>query len=220
MLYMASAKKAVRSIAAFFLVCSASLLQGQSSGEPPTANVTFFNATTNSSPVLIKWSGVEVFPDGLAAGQSAGPLAIPAAGASMDVSIEGCLPAKAAVSPQQDAKTTFIFYLGAAEADKETGEMKPRVKVFQSAATPLSAQAKLEWPVLYVGEAESVQIDVNGSPVTLPRNKNVTVARGEKYVRLSQGDRELAAISVEEAADRAFVVHGPSQNLSAGVVYR
>jgi hypothetical protein len=201
-------------------LAAAVLCQAQSKVGPAISHVTFFNAMTNSSPLTIKWSGVNLFPDGLAAGRSAGPLAIPAGGASIEAALEGCLAANASISLTQDTKTSFILYLGAPEIEKESGETKLRVKVFQTAAIPISTPAKLEWPIIYLGSAETVQLEVNGVPVTLARGKTTTVGHGKKYVRLSQGERELAAISVEEEADRIFLVYGPPENLSAGVLYR
>ncbi len=211
-------KYAAVSIVVAAMFCG--VAKGQTNTASLSCQISFFNAMKVSDPLFVSWSGVNAFPDGLTSGQSAGPLSIPAVASEVAVSLEGSLPAKAAVSPGPDSKITLIFYLGAAEPDKETGEMRQKAKIFQTAPVPTVTQPKFEWPIIYLGEAESVQIDVNGVPVALPRAKSVVVGKGERYIRVSRADKELAAISVDEPADCLFVVYGPPDDLSAGIVYR
>jgi hypothetical protein len=49
----------------------------------------------------------------------------------------------------------------------------------------------------------------------------VVAAKGERYVEVKQGDRELLSVSVEGPEDYVIVVYGDTPDkLAAGIVYR
>ena len=150
-----------------------------------------------------------------------GPLTIPAEPASIEAKAEGFLPATAAVKLAGGERTTLVFFEGPPEKDKEGDKPKPRLRIYQTpgvlAASPPKEYA---WPVIYVGPATTVQIEVNGEPTQLSRGKTTVVARGKNVVQLTQADREIAAIAVEEPSRRLFVIYGPAQELRGGVVYQ
>jgi len=182
------------------------------------ANVAFFNAITPEALVHVDWSGQDAFPNGLGSGRSMGPLMIPEGEASIEVKANGFQSGTATVKLDPGFKKTLVFY-----AVQSAGPEKkqPVIKVWQSLPVSVIARKELEWPVLFLGADESANIEVNGEAVTLRRGKITLVAKGKKFVRLSQGERELAAVSVQEPSDRLFVVFGSDRNdLKAGVVYR
>jgi dihydrodipicolinate synthase/N-acetylneuraminate lyase len=87
--------------------------------------------------------------------------------------------------------------------------------------SPVSAEKKLEWPVVFLGSSESVEIEANGRKVALARGKTTTVAQGQKTVQLTQRGKGLASVSVEEPSDRFFVIYGDNpQSLLGGIIYR
>ena len=189
----------------------------------PMANVAFFNATGAEKPLFLDWSGQDAFPDGLASGRSMGPLMIPATNAQLEAKIEGYLPVKGTLKLSPGGQEVLIFWAGPPEADKGAGDAKRRLRIIQLPPPPSAGGGAkdLEWPVVLVGLAESAEITVNGQKVLLRRGKPTIVAKGQKFVQLKQGDRELAAVSVEGPSDYIFVVYGDKANgLSAGVIYR
>ena len=118
-------------------------------------------------------------------------------------------------------RTTLVFFEGPPEKDKDGEKPKPRLRIYQTAGIPAAPPMKeYAWPVIYLGPAASVQVEVNGEPTQLSRGKTVVVARGKNIVQLTQADREIAAIAVEEPSRRLFVIYGPAQELRGGVVYQ
>lgn len=207
-----------------FLALSLASARAQSPGAPePMANVAFFNATGAEKPLFLDWSGQNAFPDGLTSGRSMGPLMIPATDAQLEAKIEGYLPGKGTLKLSPGGQEALIFWAGPPETDKEAGDAKRRLRIMQLPPPPSTAGGTktLEWPVVLVGLAESAEITVNGQKVLLTRGKPTIVAKGQKFVQLKQGDRELAAVSVEGPSDYIFVVYGDKANdLSGGVIYR
>jgi len=203
-------------------VFSASIsLHAQSEGEAQNSDVSFFNATISEVPLFLDWSGQDAFPDGLASGQSLGPLLIPADAATVEAKAEGYLPGTAAVKLSPGQRTTLIFFEGPPEKDPEGEKPKPRLRIYQTPPVPSAESLKeYAWPVLYVGPDSSVEIEVNGEKLVLSRGKTVIVARGKSVVQLKQGDREIAAAAVEEPSHRLFVIYGPANELQGGIVYR
>lgn len=202
------------------LVLSAGLSHAQAEDGPQTSDVSFFNATMAEAPVYVDWSGQNAFPDGLVSGQSMGPLMIQAEAASIEAKAEGFLPATAAVKLAGGERTTLVFFEGPPEKDKEGEKPKPRLRIYQTPGIPAAPPKEYAWPVIYVGPAPTVQIEVNGEPTQLSRGKTLVVARGKNIVQLRQGDREIAAIAVEEPSRRLFVIYGPAEELRGGVVYQ
>lgn len=205
----------------FLVLTAAANVRAQSEVGPQTADVSFFNATLAEAPLYVDWSGQSAFPDGLAPGRSMGPLMIPAEPASIEAKAEGFLPATAAVKLAGGDRTTLIFFEGPPEKDKEDDKPKPRLRIYQTPGVPAASPPKeYAWPVIYVGPAAIVQIEVNGEPTQLSRGKTTVVARGKNIVQLTQADREIAAIAVEEPSRRLFVIYGVAQELRGGVVYQ
>ncbi len=193
----------------------------QSEEGAQSADVSFFNAVVSEVPIFLDWSGQNAFPDGLAAGRSAGPLMIPATDATIEAKAEGFLSGTAAVKLTAGERTTLVFFQGPHEKDPKGEEPKPRLRIYQTPAIPSEGRpTEYAWPVLYVGPDNSAEIEVNGEKLLLSRGKTVTVARGKNVVQLMQGEREIAAAAVEEPSNRLFVIYGPAQELQGGVVYR
>lgn len=203
------------------VLIAAANAHAQSEAGAQTADVSFFNATIAEVPLYLDWSGQSAFPDGLAPGKSMGPLMIPAEAATIEAKAEGFLPATGAVKLAGGERTTLVFFEGPPEKDKEGEKPKPRLRIYQTAGIPAAPPMKeYAWPVIYLGPAASVQVEVNGESTQLSRGKTVVVARGKNIVQLRQGDRELAAVAVEEPSRRLFVIYGPAQELRGGVVYQ
>jgi hypothetical protein len=213
--------KQPNTLASFFFAAFLAAAHGQPGEEPKTADVSFFNATISDEALYVDWSGQDAFPDGLVAGQSMGPLMIPATDVTVEAKIEGFLPAKAAVKLAAGQRTTLVFYEGPPERDKDDEKPKPRLRIYQTPGIPSARQPKeYAWPVIYVGPEGSAQVTVNGEPILLTRGKTTVVAQGKNVVQLAQGDREIAAVAVEEPSHRLFVIYGSGADLRGGVVYR
>jgi hypothetical protein len=205
----------------FLAVVVATPLPAQPEASAQLAEVSFFNATESEKPVYIDWSGRNAFPDGLAAGSSMGPLMVPAEAVTITAKSDGTLPATAPVRLAGGDRTTLIFSEGPLEKDPQGEQPKPRLRVYQTPAVQGSLQREeYAWPIIYVGPAQTVSVKVNGELMQLTRDKIALVGRGKKIVRVEQGDREIAAISVEEPCRRLFVLYGPSDELRGGVVFQ
>jgi hypothetical protein len=188
----------------------------------PLTRVSFFNALPSDVRLFVEWEGREAFPDGIARGQAYGPFNAPGVGTPVKFKAEGFKEAEATLDLAPDTRRAFIVYAGPPEPQKDGGPAIRPVRVFSMPALPEAAAGKkLEWPLVLVGLAESAQVQVNGKPVAVARNKSVVVAKGERYVEVKQGDRELIAVSVEGPEDYVLVVFGDNADeLAGGVVYR
>jgi len=197
-------------------------LAAQESSEPAT-RVAFFNALPAEVPLFVKWNQIEAFRDGVGRGQAFGPFNVPAQNTSAVFTAEGFKEAEASINLDEDTRRAFIIYAGEAEPPS-VSEPKPvrPLKIFSTPPLLEAAAGKqLEWPLVLVGLAPSAQVQVNGKPVSLTRNKSVVVGKGERYVEVKQGDRELLAVSVEGPEDYVLVVFGDDpEKLDGGVVYR
>lgn len=146
---------------------------------------------------------------------------VPAEGATIEAKAEGCLPARGNVKLAPAHKTTIIFYEGPAEKSPDDEKPKPRLRIFQTQVKPATAQIKeYGWPTIYLGEAPSVQLVVNGEPVQLDRGKTKTLAPGKNAIDIRQGERRVAGVSVEQPVDYLIVLYGDAAEVQGGVVYR
>jgi len=188
----------------------------------PLTRVSFFNALPSDVRLFVEWEGREAFPDGIARGQSYGPFDAPARSTPVRFKSEGFKEAEATLDLAPETRRAFIVYAGPPEQQKDGGPAIRPLRVFSMPALPEAAAGKkMEWPLVLVGLAESAQVQVNGKPVNLSRNKTSVVAQGERYVEVKQGDRELIAVSVEGPEDYVLVVFGDTADkLAGGVIYR
>jgi hypothetical protein len=199
------------------LIVSAAAQQASS-----LTRVSFFNALPSDARLFVEWEGRDAFPDGIARGQSYGPFNAPGVGTPVKFKAEGFKEAEATLDLAPETRRAFIVYAGPPEPQKDGAPAIRPLRVFSMPALAEAAAGKtLECPLVLVGLAESAQVQVNGKPVALSRNKSVVAAKGERYVVVKQGDRELVSVSVEGPEDYVIVVYGDSpDDLAGGIVYR
>lgn len=199
------------------------LIVSAAAQQPSTlTRVSFFNALPSDARLFVEWEGRDAFPDGIARGQSYGPFNAPGVGTPVKFKAEGFKEAEATLDLAPETRRAFIVYAGPPEPQKDGAPAIRPLRVFSMPALAEAAAGKtLEWPLVLVGLAESAQVQVNGKPVALSRNKSVVAAKGERYVVVKQGDRELVSVSVEGPEDYVIVVYGDSpDDLAGGIVYR
>jgi hypothetical protein len=203
------------------VLCCGDLCWGQAGSETST-RVCFFNAVTSDKRLFVTWNGVEASPEGIPRGQSFGPFGVPAVTTRASFKVEGYEEVEVSVDLQADTRRAFVVYAGAAEKSPDgTSEVRP-LKVFSLPPVVEAAAGKqLEWPMVLVGAVPSAEVTVNGKALALTRNKSVLVAKGQRFVEVKRGEKELLAVSVEGPEDYVLVLFGDAPDaLSGGIVYR
>jgi hypothetical protein len=206
---------------ASLLAAGASFAQTEMEEVSDKASIVIFNALPDAA-ALVDWNGINAFPGGIGAGNSIGPIPVPVEDVSVIFTAEGFAAAKGSVNFSRGERRVIILWAGPPEKDRETGEEKPKIQVFTvPAAVAQIKRTKLEWPVVFLGPAQTALIEVNGQAVQLDKGKPSLVGQGAGFVEIKQGDRELAMASEDGPADYIFVVYGDDpSNLSGGVIYR
>jgi len=207
---------------AFLLICLSALTPSVAQDGPPLARISFFNALPAEVPLFVTWNGLNAFANGIAQGQSFGPFNVEAVSTPAEFKAEGFKEAGTSIDLERDTRRAFVVYAAALEKDPGDGSEKRALRIFAMPSLPESAAGKkLDWPLVLVGLAPTAQVEVNGKPVTLTRNKSVIVAKGERYVEVKQGKKELIAVSVEGPEDYVLVVFGDTaDDLAGGIIYR
>ncbi len=192
------------------------------SAQDATAHMSIFNAVESEKRLLIDWGTINAFPDGIPAGQSFGPVIVPAGSVAITAKVEEFVNGKSSQSLPASTTCAYIVWPGEfEEKEPQPGQEKKRkLEITALPPVPLSLPSSpANWTLIYTGLLEEVSVKFNGKPQLLKRGKATTPGRANE-ITITQGEKELASQSVE-GGNYAIVIFGDDpENLKTGVIYR
>lgn len=165
------------------------------------------NATGLDGMLHFYMEGEDLNRKGYKSGETTGSLGVAVPTVKLKASHPLCDDIEYELKLQPSEQTAVIVYVEP-QVDPKTGEVKKRTLKF-STLQRKSGRGKRTATLLFLSVSQSIDLDMNGKPVTLKPLKQVDVGFGDSRstgVEIAVGSQKIGNLDIEEAGDYAVIV--------------
>lgn len=187
-----------------------SLLTGHCLHAQNDGTVGFFrlaNATGLDGQLHFYLEGEDLNPRGYKSGETTGSLGVAVPTVKLKASHPLCDDTEYELKLEPGEQTAVIAYIEP-QMDQRTGEVRKRTLKFNTLERK-SGSKKRTATLLFLSVSQSIDLDMNGKPVTLTALKQQDIGFGDSRstgVSLSVGKQSIGNLDIEEAGDYAVIV--------------
>lgn len=207
---MTSASKSPMNKICKFILCTclAVVYHAQAQDDGTVGYFRLANATGLDGALHFYMDGEDLNPKGYVSGETTGSLGVGVPTVKLRATHPLCEDTEYELKLQPGLQTAVIVYVEP-QVDQKTGEVKKRELKFSTLERKSGGSRKKSATLLFLSVSQSIDLDMNGKPITLKALKQLDVGFGDSSstaVNIAVGKTSIGNLDIEEAGDYAVIV--------------